>query len=133
MKEVKKEAKKRIEQINIKIGRNLLQARLAAGLKASQLSKMVHVAQQQIAKYESGENKVSIGRLVLIAEALSVDLFSFFDGIYDKTSSKNTGIRKRLAGELSRNFIKIKRLSQQQIINQMVKELADNQEEEAKE
>lgn len=127
------EAKERIKQINIKIGSNLLKARLAAGLKASQLSKMVDVAQQQIGKYESGKDKVSIGRLVLIAEALSADLFSFFDGIYDKTSSKNTGIRKRLAGELSRNFIKIKRLSQQQIINQMVKELADKQEEEAKE
>lgn len=128
-----KEAKERIKQINIKIGRNLLKARLAAGFTALKLSKMVDVAQQQIAKYESGKDKVSIGRLVLIAEALSVDLFSFFDGIYDKTSSKNTGIRKRLAGELSRNFIKIKRLSQQQVINQMVKELADNQEDKPKE
>lgn len=83
-----KEAKERIKQINIKIGNNLLKARLAAGMSREELCENLDVIQQQIAKYERGIDQVPIGRLVLIAEVLSIDLSSLLEGITSKKLPK---------------------------------------------
>ncbi len=121
------EAKERIEQINIKIGNNLLKARLSAGVNTAQLSKKVDVTRQQITKYESGANQIPIGRLVLIAEALEINLISFFDGICDLLPTKKVKARKRLCADISRNLIKIKDHNAQKTIHKIVKEIVNSQ------
>lgn len=127
MKEAKKEAKERIEQINIKIGNNLLKARLAVGVNTAQLSKKVDVTRQQITKYESGDNQIPIGRLVLIAEALEVNLISFFDGICDLFPAKKVKVRKRLCADISRNLVKIKNHGTQKAIHKIVKKMLNSE------
>jgi transcriptional regulator with XRE-family HTH domain len=122
-----KEAKERIEQINIKIGNNLLKTRLAAGVNTAQLSKKVYVTRQQITKYESGINQIPIGRLVLIAEALEVNITSFFDGICDLFPAKKVKARKRLCADISRNLVKIKNHDTQKTIHKIVKEIVNSQ------
>lgn len=50
----------------------LRMVRKAKGLTMAEVSERVGVTQQQYQKYESAGNRVSIGKLYLIAEALSV-------------------------------------------------------------
>lgn len=128
---MKEEAKERIKQINIKLGNNLLKARLAAGFSRTQLSKRVYLAQQQIDKYEKATNAIPIGRLVLILEALEVDLLSFLSDIY-RPIEKIKG-SKKLCRTVARNFMKIKSKDQQQILNRMIQDIIDSQNEPTKE
>ncbi|MBV9508880.1 MAG: helix-turn-helix transcriptional regulator [Caulobacteraceae bacterium] len=52
------------------IGVSIRDRRRAAGLSQAELSKAVGVAFQQIQKYESGINRMSFSRLVMLAQAL---------------------------------------------------------------
>lgn len=57
-----------------KIGRKIKELRLLQGLSQGMLGNIVGVSFQQIQKYESGKNAISIDKLLALAQALSVDL-----------------------------------------------------------
>lgn len=48
------------------------EARIAHGLSRAGLAAKVGVSHQQFQKYENGENRISVGRLCEIAEALGM-------------------------------------------------------------
>jgi transcriptional regulator with XRE-family HTH domain len=126
---MKEEAKERIKQINIKIGNNLLKARLAAGFSRSQLSKKgIYVNQQQIHKYEKGgNNSIPIGRLVLISEALEVELFSLLDGIKDDKPINKVKGSRALCRKIARDVMKVKSRDQQQTIHKIILDIINAQ------
>ena len=131
---MKEEAKERINQINKKIGNNLLKARLAAGLSRTQLSKKgIYVNQQQINKYEKAQNRaqnnsVPIGRLVLLAEALEVDLFStLLDGIKDDKPIDKVKGSRALCRKIARDVMKVKSRDQQQTIHKIILDIIATQ------
>lgn len=130
---MKEEAKERIKRINIKLGNNLLKARLAAGISRTQLSRKVYVARQQIDKYEKAVNAVPIGRLVLIAEAIETDLFSLLNGIDDSKPIEKIKGSKRLCRKVARDFMKIKSRDQQQTLNRIIQEIINSQDQPTKE
>jgi transcriptional regulator with XRE-family HTH domain len=51
------------------------------GLSQSDLARALGLTFQQVQKYERGSNRVSIGKLVRMAEILDVPLTFFFDGL----------------------------------------------------
>ncbi|CAB4124161.1 HTH_XRE domain containing protein [uncultured Caudovirales phage] len=126
---MKEEAKERIKQINIKVGNNLLKARLAAGYSRTQLAKKgIYVNQQQINKYEkAGKNSIPIGRLVLLAEALEIDLFSLLDGIKDDKPINKVKGSRALCRKIARDAMKVKSRDQQQIIHKIILDIIDTQ------
>jgi transcriptional regulator with XRE-family HTH domain len=125
---MKEEAKERIKQINIKIGNNLLKARFVAGFSRMQLAKRIYLNQYQISKYESGLNAIPIGRLVLIAEALEVDLFSLLDGIKDDKPINKVKGGRALCRKIARDVMKVKSRDQQQTIHKIILDIIDAQE-----
>src|SRR5215831_16488651 len=63
------------------VGRNIRFTRLAKGLPQSGLARGLGVTFQQVQKYESGTNRVGVGRLVRIAQALDVPVMALLAGL----------------------------------------------------
>lgn len=61
------------------VGRNLRRLRLAAGLSLQELASRIGLSHQQLQKYETGSNRLSVGLLPGFAEALGVDVATFFE------------------------------------------------------
>lgn len=61
------------------IGRRIRTLRGEGGLTQEGLAAMVGISCQQLQKYESGANRVSVSRLLEIADALQVDIAAMFD------------------------------------------------------
>ena len=62
-----------MDTVDAAMGRTLRKYRKAAGLSQAELGAAVGVSFQQIQKYETGDNRVSISRLFRIAERLEVE------------------------------------------------------------
>ncbi|PKP81943.1 MAG: hypothetical protein CVT79_06510 [Alphaproteobacteria bacterium HGW-Alphaproteobacteria-18] len=65
--------------IDRRVGRNLRQLRLEAGLSLQELAARIGLSHQQLQKYETGSNRLSVGLLPGFAEALGVDVAVFFE------------------------------------------------------
>ena len=87
------------------IGKRIQQKRKELGFSAAELSEQIGIAQQQLSRYERGENKINVAHLVEIATA-----WFFIDCISDqKTNNKRKfipvsedSIRDRLYTHLDR-------------------------------
>ena len=75
------------------------------GLTQQDLAKLLGITYQQAHKYEAGLNRVTVGRLYQIAQALDVEPSYFFEGLNPATSSPSAPTdRQRVMLELARNF-----------------------------
>lgn len=63
------------------VGERIRTRRRQIGMSQSDLGQAIGVRFQQVQKYETGSNRVSASRLWQIAEALSVEVVFFFEGI----------------------------------------------------
>lgn len=106
------------------IGGKIYSLRLAKGLSRQQLSKVIGVTHQQLQKYEKGTNRISVGRLVLIAKALAKDVSYFYEGLEADAKEPVMTQHQRMCIELSRNFMKIESSDHQNAVNTLVKSLS---------
>ncbi len=114
-----------IDAIDRLIGARIQELRLAKGMSRHQLAEMIGVTHQQLQKYEKGINRISAGRLAMIAKALAKSV-SYF---YEDTEGENTTVptqHQRMCIEVSRNFMRIKNANHQEAVNTLVRTLADN-------
>lgn len=72
------ETRKLEKQIDQLVGGRLRQLRCMNGLTQEAVGRELGVAPQQIQKYEKGENRMSAGKLFLLAEFYKVPMESFF-------------------------------------------------------
>lgn len=68
---------------SIEIGRRIREFRQKAGLTQEKLAEMLEISFQQVQKYESGMSKLNTDRLQMIADALHVSIYAFFDAYAD--------------------------------------------------
>jgi len=80
------------------VGQQLRKLRQEAGLTLQDLAEQIGVSHQQLQKYETGANRLSVGMLPGVAEALGVDIMEFFDDA-DKASSKKKSKIDQLRSE----------------------------------
>lgn len=66
-----------IHKVDKATGTVIRRLRETAGVTQHQLGRMLSVSYQQLQKYESGENRVSISRFFEIAEALGIKPVDF--------------------------------------------------------
>jgi transcriptional regulator with XRE-family HTH domain len=71
-------AKPTVNDIDREIGERLQKLRQAANISASTLAEAVGSTQQQISRYENGQNKISASQLYVLSRCLSVPLAWFF-------------------------------------------------------
>ena len=113
-----------IQKIDRFIGEKIYSLRLAKGLSRQQLAGVIEVTHQQLQKYEKGINRMSIGRLVLIAKALDKKIEYFYEGL-EETDNVEPMLtqHQRMCIEVSRNFMKIRNPEHQQAINSLIRAL----------
>lgn len=112
-----------ISQIDKFIGNKIYSLRLGKGFSRQQLAEVIGVTHQQLQKYEKGTNRISAGRLVLIANALEKTPEFFYEGFdVNKVPEENT-MHQRMCIEVSRNFMKLRNSDHQHAINSLIKSL----------
>ena len=84
--------------VDVHVGKRIRHRRWLVGITQQQLAEAVGIKFQQIQKYETGMNRVSASRLWDIAEALSVPVSFFFEGLGDQ--SENAGDKQELPGDI---------------------------------
>src|SRR5689334_7151751 len=69
------------------VGARLRERRLALGLTQQQVAELIGATGQQVHKYETGESRISAGRLHTLACALDVEPAYLFEGLGVATPS----------------------------------------------
>jgi len=115
----------RATEIDKKIGRKILELRLALGLSREDVAENLEVTQQQIAKYESGKNRLSVSRLLEIAAALDAEPSYFYSDLTDTPNSGELDYRIRMNLELARNLKNIDNKDVQDTFLQLTKKIGD--------
>ncbi len=113
-----------IDEIDKFIGDKIYSLRLSKGLSRGQLAEKVGVTHQQLQKYEKGTNRISVGRLVLIAKALDATVEYFYNGVESAGETRPILTQhQRMCIEVSRNFMKIRSFELQQATNSLIRSL----------
>jgi transcriptional regulator with XRE-family HTH domain len=103
-------AGKRANQVDLAIGQQIRLFRQDAELSQFELAKRIGVSFQQVQEYESGTDRVGVGRLMQMADALDVPIRDFFGGVAARVWNKQQAIQlSRImtaphAGEVLRAF-----------------------------
>ena len=125
LQDIRDQRRPRPQDIDRHIGARVRERRIMLGLAQQQMAELIGVTYQQAHKYEKGINRISCGRLYLLAQALGVEVGYFYDGLgVDDRSFKPTQ-QQRLLIELARNFIALPSLRQQEAVCGLVRAVAD--------
>jgi len=112
-----------IKEVDSFIGKKIYNLRLGKGMSRQQLAEIIDVTHQQLQKYEKGTNRISVGRLAMIAKALGKTVDYFYAGIDAQDNEPILTQHQRMCIEVSRNFMKIKSPEHQTAVNTLIKSL----------
>jgi transcriptional regulator with XRE-family HTH domain len=110
------------------VGDRIRRRRILIGLTQDQLGEALGISYQQVQKYETGANRVSAGRLYLIASRLEVSPGWFFDPVKSDASSSDfddLGSSRQLM-DFVRSFSKIEDERLKAVLVSLVRAMADN-------
>ncbi|MEM1432296.1 MAG: helix-turn-helix transcriptional regulator [Pseudomonadota bacterium] len=97
--------------VDVHVGKRVRHRRWMVGMTQQQLAEKVGIKFQQIQKYETGMNRISASRLWDIADALSVQISFFFEGLdaegEDGAAPKADMMADKEAMELVRSYYAI--------------------------
>jgi HTH-type transcriptional regulator/antitoxin HipB len=105
------------KDINTAIGNKIKVYRYEKGLSRDALAKKIDITHQQLAKYENGDNNISVGKLVLLAKVLNKTLADFIDTGNNEIKQDNLS---RLDLELIKGIQNIKDRETKEIINSFI-------------
>jgi transcriptional regulator with XRE-family HTH domain len=110
------------------VGDRIHRRRILMGLTQDQLGETLGISYQQVQKYETGANRVSAGRLYLIAQRLGVSPGWFFDPVKsDATTSDFSDIgSSRLLMDFVRSFSRIEDERVKSLLVSLVRAMADS-------
>jgi len=118
--------------INKIIGKKLYEIRIRKGYSRQSLANAIDVTQQQVTKYERGEDKITIGRLYLAVTFLEEDFIKFLSSVFyeakimqEESATLNTEYQ-RLTMEIARDLHSIKNERQLRAIQGIVKAFKNN-------
>jgi len=116
------------KQVNSHVGTRIRERRVMMGVTMQELARDQGISYQQLHKYETNANRISIGALYGIAQRLDVNLDYFVVGLepLSDSSSDDHGGKNRPTISLARNFAKIKDPETQKILGVLIKNLADD-------
>jgi transcriptional regulator with XRE-family HTH domain len=97
--------------------------RLDCGITQTQLAKDIDVSTQQVQKYEKAVNRISIGRLALIAKSLGKPLEYFFNCCEMVHFTPVEDPKIKFASEMTRKLMKISKRNQQEAVANLIDSL----------
>ena len=78
------------DQVDAHVGERLKQRRMALRLSQRELGELIGVSLQQIHKYETASNKVSLSRFFRLAQVLNVAPSYFYEEIFVSSTAADT-------------------------------------------
>jgi len=115
--------RRRAEAIDRHVSARLRERRMMLGLTQQHLAELVGITVQQACKHETGSNRVAVGRLYRIAQALNVDVGYFFEGMGRDNAFRSA--QQRLLMKLFRDFMAIRNRRHQEELISLVRALAE--------
>ena len=103
------------------IGTRVRARRVMLGLTQLELAELVGVTYQQAHKYENGANRIAVGRLFAIAQALGVAPAHFFEGLRRERPAEP---QERRMPELARDFLNLPSRRLQEAVAELARALA---------
>jgi transcriptional regulator with XRE-family HTH domain len=79
------------------VGRKMVSRREELNLTQPELADRLGVSYQQLQKYENGKNRISAGRLWLLARALDTTIMYFYEGLESFAKSGRRGLTEESA------------------------------------
>lgn len=123
------QARRRRGQVDNELGHRIRLRRIQLRMSQTELGKALGVTFQQVQKYENGKNRISAGRLKVLAETLEVPIPFFFEPLKGVTN-QNQAVFKFLDSaytlRLLQAFSKIKDRNAQRKILELIEKLAAN-------
>lgn len=77
------ELKSRIRELDLIVGRNLRALRRSRGLSQKQVAEAIGVTMQQFQKYETAANRISVSRMLLVADVLNAHPSEIIGGAFN--------------------------------------------------
>lgn len=112
-----------IKQVDCFIGAEILRLRRMHKMSRVQLAQMIGVTNQQLYKYENGSNRIPIGRLMLLANALGKNLEHFCLTLQLEFVEENEQTTLTMQ-ETLQNFLQLNNSEYQNVVSALVKFLA---------
>ena len=117
-------SRRRVQDADRHVGMRLRERRIMLGMTLQRLAELIGVTYQQAHKYERGLNRLTVGLLWRVAQALGVEVDYFFAGLGGKPGAfKPTG-RQRLLPKLTRSFLAIPDPRRQAVLCDVARALA---------
>lgn len=111
-----------IDEIEKQVSRKISELRRLRGFTRVDLGEKIGVAHQQIAKYESGENRITAGRLFALSRIFEVSTDYFFR--QHGFAEENAAPVYKDQFDIAKDFGKIKSQRKRDIIKLLVAEMA---------
>lgn len=115
------------ETVGNHIGQRIRKRRILLGLTQAQLGAFLEVSYQQVQKYETGHDRVSVGRLYEIAKHLQCPVSWFFEELNpeEATQPQPHGGINRATLEVVRNFEAITDPKLKVAVSSLLKQIAE--------
>ena len=117
-------SRRRVQDADRHVGMRLRERRMTLGMTLPQLAELIGVTYQQAHKYESGLNRLAVGLLWRVAQALGVEVDYFFAGLGGKPGAFKPARRQRLLPKLTRSFLAISDPRRQAVLCDVARALA---------
>ncbi len=138
-------AARKPHHIDVHVGSRVRLRRMFIGMSQERLGEQMNLTFQQIQKYEKGTNRIGASRLFQLAEVLNVPVGFFFEGLdVPSQGAKAAGFAEpnsetyvmdfldsREGVELNRAFVRIKDPKVRKSIVDMVRAMAEAEQDEA--
>ncbi|MCX8132640.1 MAG: helix-turn-helix domain-containing protein [Roseococcus sp.] len=118
---------RRADAIDAELGRRLWELRLRRGITRREAAERLGVTAQQVQKYELGQDRLSIGRLVRLAALLEAPLPLLLEGLSASATDESAGAAARRHEEnvaLLRSFALIEAPELREAVLQLAARLA---------
>ncbi|PIR32499.1 MAG: hypothetical protein COV36_04170 [Alphaproteobacteria bacterium CG11_big_fil_rev_8_21_14_0_20_44_7] len=111
--------------IDVKIGQAIKGLRTMRGYTRDEVAIALSISHQQLAKYESGTNRIAAGKLYALAKMFNVSSDYFFAEIEGEQVKNRVSIPQKEQMNFARNFAKIKDKKKRNIVKALVQILAE--------
>ena len=111
-------------EVDLYVSYRIRELRTILGLTQQQMAELIGVTYQQAHKYETGVNRITVGRLYQLAQVLEVDVAYFFAGVDAARPVANAARYQRAELELARSFLAIANREYQEALCSLARTLA---------